>query len=80
MFIRQRLIKRIPNTNLLEKIINYYAEEDTSLVDTLILSLDPHSIDYFSTLDVCVNHKLYRSLIYISEVNNDFVSPANKII
>ena len=49
-------------------------------MDMLILSLDPLSIDYFATLNICVDHKLYRSLIYVSELNGDFVSPANKIL
>ena len=79
-FIREGLIKRFPNFAMFEKVIDYYAEEEPSLVDVLILSLEPHSIDYFATLNVCVDHQLYRSLLYVSELNGDFVGPANKIL
>jgi hypothetical protein len=79
-FISLNLITEIPSRFVLNAIIEYYVIRRVELVDKLIANLRPESIDYQATIEVCSKHKLFYSLMYVSQLNADFIAPLNKIL
>lgn len=45
----------------------------------MVLSLDISQIDNFKIIGICIEHKLYTPLIYISSRAEDFISPLVKM-
>ena len=46
----------------------------------MVINLDPNLIDTFSVIGICIEHKLYTPLIYIStRIDNDFITPIVKM-
>jgi hypothetical protein len=74
------LIRRIPNRRVYEATIEYYACWRAELVDRLVTHLDRDSIDYALTVELCMRLQLYYSLVFVSELNEDFITPANRLL
>lgn len=46
----------------------------------MVINLDTSLIDTFVVISICIEHKLYTPLIYIStRVDNDFITPLVKM-
>ena len=45
----------------------------------MVLNLDVSLIDTFKIIGICIEHKLYTPLIYISSRSEDFISPLVKM-
>ena len=74
--ILEGAIKSLP-PSVLKKIITYYAEkEEYTLLEDLIVMLDPQFLDLDLAVKLCKEFKLYEVLIYLwNKVFTDYMTP-----
>lgn len=76
-FISVGRVPEVPNKFVLNALIEYFVPRKVELVDRLIASLRPSSLDYASTIEVCHKHKLFYSQMYVSQLSGDFITSLN---
>lgn len=80
-FILSQKIKRITD-EFLKAVCRYYKSIDrTEVIQALIMSLDPSEHDLFFLLQICLEYKLFTTLIYICprNIDPDFATPFVKL-
>lgn len=80
-FILSRKIKKITDSFLKTVARHYQLVNRTDLIQALIMSLDPSKHDLFFLLQICLEYKLFTTLIYICprHTEPDFSTPFVKL-
>lgn len=57
-----------------------WSDTKPQLLEQLLVQLNKSSMDYLLTVELCRKYNLFIGLLYVSEINGDFITPLNRLI